>query len=1120
MADADYGPKSPTEMSSTPHNRLLLTLVGIALISIYAVLEVKSRQEAAVREGPIRVLFVGHDAEHHNSNEYYPMLAQALGRDGIYFDYVTTPEAAFSDAEYLAHFDTVLLYANHKEIEPSHWENLKSFIESGGGFIPTHCASWCFQNIPEYDQVVGGRFESHKTGVFQAKTIAPDHEAIRDVVEFEAWDETYVHNRHNPERRTVLQVREVGEADNITEPEPWTWVREQGKGRVFYTASGHDERVWARSEFHGLLKQAILWTVGDTRLAKYMRFYGERTPQEYEKRDNIPNYENRPEPLPYQLPLSPEDSLTYTQAPVEFRIELFAAEPEIVNPICLAWDERGRLWVAETVDYPNEVSQGTGNDSIKILEDTDGDGHCDKVTVFAKGLNIPTSLTFWNGGVIVAQAPDFLFLRDTDGDDVADSREVLFTGWGTRDTHAGPSNLRYGIDNWIYGAVGYSAFDGNVGGKDLRFGSGLYRFRPDGSELEFLYQFNNNTWGLGFNAAGDVFGSTANNNPSFYGGLPATAYQKGSVGVSAKMIADSPKFHPITPFIRQVDAFGAYTAGAGHALATSSNFPEHYRDRMAFVAGPTGNLLGTFSLSKEGDGYAARNAFPFLASTDEWFSPVAAEVGPDGNLWVADWYNFIIQHNPAPRVERGGYDAETGVGNAHVNPNRDRQHGRIYRTIWEKAQPPSITSLDGASDDELLAALASDNQFWRLTAQRIIVAEKRTSVTGSLRALLEDGGVPAIHALWTLEGLSALDKDTHQSALLSADNDVKKNAIRALDNSEESIQLFFDTAVITDSEPAVRHAAYTKLALFPENDAVKRAVEHLLKDPQNRKEDWASLALKAAATNQDAEQPVTLGPNLLPNSSFEELSASDSLPAKWEVRTYNGEATHEIDNEISRKEKRSVKIRSGDGADTSLFTSVTVKPETEYRLSGWVKTQGVAGARGAQLNVHEIQSPQSARTRGLTKKNDWTYLSVDFNSGEREKISVNLLFGGWGNSTGTAWWDDVALQEIEVKTQTTDAALSMEGDKERGKQIFNEHQIAACIRCHMIGGHGGPVGPALDNIASRKDKDYIYRSLIDPGAEIAEGFQAQVSPMPPMGVLLKPQELADVMAYLMTLRGD
>jgi uncharacterized protein len=234
--------------------------------------------------------------------------------------------------------------------------------------------------------------------------------------------------------------------------------------------------------------------------------------------------------------------------------------------------------VIETLDYPNEVrANREGNDKIKILEDTDGDGRCDKVTVFADGFNIPTSLVFANGGVIVHQAPVTLFLKDTDGDDKADTREVLLDGWGPGDTHAGPSNLRYGFDNQIWGTVGYAAFNGTVGGAEKRFGMGVYRFAKDASSLEFLHQFNNNTWGLGFNEAGDVFGSTANNNPSFYCGIPATVFATGARGMSAKMVASTPKFHPITPNIRQVDAFGAYTAGAGHAFANSDAFPSEQR---------------------------------------------------------------------------------------------------------------------------------------------------------------------------------------------------------------------------------------------------------------------------------------------------------------------------------------------------------------------------------------------------------------------------------------------------------------------------------------------------------------------------------------------------------------
>ena len=926
--------------------------VLLALAAVFGLSD-RSVSGLAAEGRPVRILFLGHENAHHPSNEYYPILSKALGRDAIYFDYVTDVATAL-DPDYLSQFDGLLLYANHTEITPPQLQSLIDYVEAGHGFIPVHCASACFGSEPRFIDLVGARFSGHGGEVFQAQVVRPNHPAMTGVKAFESWDETYVHSDHNEADRTVLMVRTEGDP---AQAEPWTWVRRQGEGRVFYTASGHDERTWSHPGFHQLLKSGILWAVGDAVRSQYDQFIATRTPLRYEKRDNIPNYERRPEPLPYQLPLSPADSLDYTQVPIEFEIHLFAAEPDIVNPICIAWDERGRLWVAETVDYPNEITDGSGRDRIKILEDTDGDGRCDKVTVFADGFNVPTSITFSNGGVIVAHAPDFLFLKDVDGDDRADVRQVLFSGWGKSDTHAGPSNLRYGIDNWLYGTVGYARFQGTLADRSHNFGMGVFRFRPDASDIEFLHQFNNNTWGLGFNSAGDVFGSTANNNPSFFGGIPAGLYPEGAAGMSAKMIADSPKFHPITPNIRQVDVFGGYTAGAGHAFATSDAFPPHYRDRIAFVNGPTGNLTGRYRVERDGAGYVARNAFAFVASADEWFSPVAAEVGPDGALWIADWYNFIIQHNPTPSPGRGGYAAETGKGNAHVNPNRDRQHGRIYRVVWQGApKSGNLESLAGAAPSELADAMGHPNQFWRLTAQRLLVQNGHHPAVPKLKLMVAKGGVAAIHALWTLDGLGALDSATHQTALLSAEPAVRRNAIKALGSDPEALQLFFDAAVVKDSDSLVRLAAFNHLSLFPESDIVRGAVSQLGKDPKNRDDEWLQQSLRNAA------------------------------------------ARHNVNTEYD----------TGDSSEP--------------------------------------------------------------------------------------------------------------GDPKRGLAIFQQHPIAACIRCHKVKGQGGIVGPPLDSIAARQSRESIYESLVDPNAKIAEGFQLQASPMPPMGVLLKKQQLEDLMAYIMTLR--
>src|SRR5262249_33138242 len=160
---------------------------------------------------------------------------------------------------------------------------------------------------------------------------------------------------------------------------------------------------------------------------------------------NVANYEKRPQPIGFQHPMSVPASMQRTQVPIDMRLELFASEPDIAKPIAFAWDERGRLWVAETRDYPHGVGEGgEGHGDIKICEDTDGDGKADKFTVFADKLNLPTSLTFSRGGVIVSQPPNFLFLKDTNGDDKADVRETLIAGWGVFDTHAQANNLHYG----------------------------------------------------------------------------------------------------------------------------------------------------------------------------------------------------------------------------------------------------------------------------------------------------------------------------------------------------------------------------------------------------------------------------------------------------------------------------------------------------------------------------------------------------------------------------------------------------------------------------------------------------------------------------------------------------
>ncbi len=382
------------------------------------------------------------------------------------------------------------------------------------------------------------------------------------------------------------------------------------------------------------LREAVLGNVSEAAKSSWEALLAAR-PSLRRLPGAVPNYERRLEPVGYQAPLEARDSMRYTQIPADFELELFAAEPDVVKPIYMAWDERGRAWVIEARNYPHGlvVEGEPGNDTVKICEDTDGDGKADKFTIFADQLNLATALVFVDGGIIVSEARHMVLLKDSDGDDKADVRETLLPGWGAGDTHAMQSNLARGFDNWIYGAVGYSSFAGNVGGENMRFGQGLFRFKADGSVLQFLHQFNNNTWGFGQNAAGDIFGSTANGHPTFYGYLPAhllnqtqsrgggggfrRGYRIGPGGgddvsagnvrrlPSAKSMAPGMRMHPNTPNVRMVDNFGGYTAAAGHAFMVSDALPPRLQGK-ALVTEPTAKLIGIMDIEPDGGGYTGQ----------------------------------------------------------------------------------------------------------------------------------------------------------------------------------------------------------------------------------------------------------------------------------------------------------------------------------------------------------------------------------------------------------------------------------------------------------------------------------------------------------------------------------
>ncbi|HUP76964.1 MAG TPA: ThuA domain-containing protein, partial [Pirellula sp.] len=432
------------------------------------------------KEDRVKVIMLG-DNGHHKPASLFRSIQKPLANVGIEIEYSDDTEATLK-SERLNQFDTLLIYANTIKISEGQEKSLLDYVASGHGFVPLHCATYCFLNSEKYIELCGAQFKEHGGERFSTQIVAPEHEIMKGFGGFESWDETYVHHKHNLVNRTVLEERSEGKLAAGTTSEPWTWVRTHGKGRVFYTAWGHNLDTWQQPGFHNLLERGIKWSASKS-LANVAAFSDS-------KRFPVPKMTTIPAGLPkfaftevggkipnytpgkkrgvqgelitkMQNPLPPEESIKHYVTPEQFEMKLWASEKDAAKdksyaglsgkPLAMNWDHRGRLWVCETIDYPNELQPpGKGRDRICICEDSNHDGVADKFTVFATNLSIPTAIVCYRGGVIVQDGQKTVFMKDTTGDDVADLRQELITGWAMRDTHGGVSNFQYGLDNWIW----------------------------------------------------------------------------------------------------------------------------------------------------------------------------------------------------------------------------------------------------------------------------------------------------------------------------------------------------------------------------------------------------------------------------------------------------------------------------------------------------------------------------------------------------------------------------------------------------------------------------------------------------------------------------------------------
>lgn len=405
---------------------------------------------------------------------------------------------------------------------------------------------------------------------------------------------------------------------------------------------------------------------------------------------------------PTAKPQSPEEELASFTIQEGFAVNLFASEADgIVKPIQMRWDERGRLWVACAVSYPQIKPGEKPNDYVLVCEDTNGDGRADKFHKYVEGLFMPSGLELGDGGLYVAQGTELLHFKDTDGDDKADSRRIVLGGFGTADSHQMINCINWGFGGELWFTQGhhiYSRVETPYGVETLNR-AGVWRWRPRTGHLDPFFQFSSagaNCWGVVTTEYGQPFHKSGANIGSYYS-TPGLVRSSLAVNAQAMNLCLAP--------IKQV----------GQEFLHSSMFPPEMQGRV-LIGGYYANLLEWHELKLE-DGLFSTKLLPNIIETkNNVFRPVEVRMGPDGAIYVADWYNPIIGHYQA----------------SYRHPDRDKQHGRVWRVSWKGGQVVKPARLAEAGIPELLEQLDSKERWAWYQAKRLLIERDAGKVVAAL----------------------------------------------------------------------------------------------------------------------------------------------------------------------------------------------------------------------------------------------------------------------------------------------------------------------------------------------------------------------------------------------------
>jgi mono/diheme cytochrome c family protein/glucose/arabinose dehydrogenase len=806
-------------------------------------------------------------------------------------------------------------------------------------------------------------------------------------------------------------------------------------------------------------------------------------------------------------PLSPAAAMKTFYMPPGYHLELVASEPLVQDPIFMDWDFQGRLWVIEMPAFIPDLGPKHDRDpvcDIVVLEDTNNDGKMDKRTVFADKLILPRTIKIIDRGVLVAEPPNLWLMRDTNGDLKADTKELLTDTFGDRDASVehNANSLFWALDNWMYTS------------EHTKY------YRLKNGKLEVAPTLPRGQWGATQDDVGHIFRNTNSQalnvdlvSTRYYLRNPNLARTRGMYESLVDETRDLNVTWPVRPNrgvnrgyqtgqLRPDGTLATYTAVGSPTVYRGDRLPRELYGNV-FLSEPSGNLVSRVILNDEGTTLRAKRAYEraeFLASTDERFRPVWLSSAPDGTLYVVDMYRGIIQY----------IDLVTKYLNDWIVKHDLQQgihYGRIYRVVHDTTRRDRAPALGTASPATLVATLSHPNGWWRDSAQQLLVQRHDLSVVPSLKQLAN--GAPLartrIQALWTLDGLDAIDPATVISALDNPSRDVRVSALRISerwlgDQNSPVVAAVLKRAA--DTDPAVRRQLAATLGELKAGPQKEDAIATLLvqhgDDP---------ITVDAALSGIQGSEPVVLDKLLQTAGQVESAPLDGAIPmlAAAIARSNNEAATQRLFAAIM-EENRAAWQRSAVLRGVELATGAA---------GGGGRGRGAAalnadtgpGGRGAPEGdrAYPLQRgdqnsavffganpPPAPTTIKMTREPDLVAFSARDKSELAARVTRVLARVEWPGKPGAP---------------RAAAALTAQEQQrfDSGRSVY----AANCLGCHQDDGRGLPgLAPPLAGSAMVLAPAGVTARIVLNGKEGAVGL------MPPIGGKMSDDEVAAVLTYI------